>query len=313
MEYTIYKFSFRTGVHFGAGTLDDSEYTFPADQLFSALYIEAIKMGVEQQLMQGVLSGKLLFSDLFPYVRGQYMIPKPMLYVEPKNRGISEQKKLFKKMKYIPINCLQDFLQGDMDLHDNPMDGIGDFQQQTMASVTGEKETVPFRVGTFYFGEDSGLYVLVAYDGIENQQLMQQLLQSLSYIGIGGKKRSGLGKYTLEVPEKIPEGFLRHLCQDSAGGLKMALSVSLPRENELEQALEGASYQLVKRSGYVASETFADEWRRKKDIYALASGSCFVNTFEGDVYDVAIGGNHPVYRYAKPLMLSVSGEKGERL
>lgn len=312
MEYTIYKLRFRTGVHFGAGTLDDSEYTFPADQLFSALYIEAIKMGVEKQLMQSIKLGKLLFSDLLPYAEGQYMVPKPMLYIEPKDQGKSEQKKLFKKTKYIPINRLRNFLRGEMDMKNNPMKKIGHFQQQTMASVTGEKETVPFRVGTFYFGEDSGLYVLIAYETADQKQLAEELLEALSYTGIGGKKNSGLGKYTL-IPQKVPKEYLEQLRQDSVGGWKMSLSVSLPQEVELEQALEGASYQLVKRSGYVASETFADEWRRKKNIYAFAAGSCFANTFAGDVYDVAIGGNHPVYRYAKPLMLSVSGEKGARL
>ena len=44
MEYAIYKFDFQTGVHFGTGMLNESTDTFLADQLFSALYIEAVKM-----------------------------------------------------------------------------------------------------------------------------------------------------------------------------------------------------------------------------------------------------------------------------
>lgn len=45
MEYAIYKLDFSTGVHFGTGTLNQTEYTLAADQLFSALYIEAVKWG----------------------------------------------------------------------------------------------------------------------------------------------------------------------------------------------------------------------------------------------------------------------------
>ena len=43
MEYTIYQLEFKTGVHFGTGMLNESACTFKADQLFSALYIEALK------------------------------------------------------------------------------------------------------------------------------------------------------------------------------------------------------------------------------------------------------------------------------
>ena len=47
MKYIIYKLKFSTGVHFGNGTLDDTEYTFCADTLFSALCIEAVKSGTD--------------------------------------------------------------------------------------------------------------------------------------------------------------------------------------------------------------------------------------------------------------------------
>ena len=47
MNYSIYKFEFLTGVHFGIGMLNETANTFQADQLFSALYIEALKMQME--------------------------------------------------------------------------------------------------------------------------------------------------------------------------------------------------------------------------------------------------------------------------
>ena len=79
MKYSIYKLEFQTGVHLGMGMLNESEYTFRADQLFSALYIEALKLKCEKEFYDCVKRGKLLFSDAFPYLGKTYMIPKPML------------------------------------------------------------------------------------------------------------------------------------------------------------------------------------------------------------------------------------------
>lgn len=305
MEYAIYKLDFSTGVHFGTGTLNQTEYTLAADQLFSALYIEAVKMGKEKQLLEASSTGKLLFSDLLPYIGNQYMIPKPMIYVEPKEQGVSSQKKMFKKIKYIPVDWLQSFLDGTMDVSNNPMEQFGVYQQQTMASVRGKEDAVPFRVGTFYFNESCGLYVLLAYESRNEKELAEILLEAVSYTGVGGKKSSGLGKYTL-IPKKIPDQYLERLQQDVTNRRVMTLSVCLPMNQELDRVLERASYQLIKRSGFVASATFADEPKRKRDLFAFSSGSCFYGSFRGDIYDVAVNGIHPVYRYVKPLLISLA-------
>ena len=68
MNYSIYKFEFLTGVHFGTGMLNETANTFQADQLFSALYIEALKMQQEEKFLDAVKSGRLLFSDAIPYM-----------------------------------------------------------------------------------------------------------------------------------------------------------------------------------------------------------------------------------------------------
>ena len=302
MEYSIYKLNFQSGVHFGTGTLNESTYTFQADQLFSALYIEALKLHLEQEFYNMVKSGRLLFSDSFPYCGKQYMLPKPMLYVEPSDRGKSDQKKAYKKLKYLPMEQLSEFLSGTMDLKKNPAMEFGRCYQQTMASVRNEKETTPFRVGTFYFYEGNGLYVIIAHQGSEEAELMDELMDALSYTGIGGKKASGLGKFEL-LRGKVPEKFVKQM--EAQTGRYMLLSTALPMDLELEEALEGATYQLKKQSGFVASDSYADEWRRKKDLYVISAGACFKNRFQGDIYDVSNGGMHPVYRYAKPLFMGV--------
>lgn len=302
MQYSIYKLEFQTGVHFGTGMLNESAYTFQADQLFSALYIEALKMNCEKELFDWVKNGKLLFSDAFPYFGQQYMIPKPMLYVEPKVKGISEQKKKYKKIQFIPVEQLEDFLDGTMNLDDEIFKGYGTYMQQSMVNVRNNEETLPYRVGTFYFSENCGLYIIVAYESESEKTLAENLLEGLSYTGIGGKKSVGLGKFNL-LRGKMSKCMQEHLERDS--NKKILLSVALPRDEELECALNGASYQLSKRSGFVASSDYADEWRKKKELFVFVSGSCFEQLFEGDVYDVSDGGSHPVYRYAKSLFMGV--------
>lgn len=302
MEYSIYKFDFTAGVHFGTGMLNESSYTFMADQLFSALYIEALKMERAEEFYKSVKEGRLLFSDSFPYIDQQYMIPKPMIYVETLRRGESKQKKAFKKLKFIPVNQLSAYLNGTMNVIDDPMKGFGCLYQQTMADVRTGEETLPFRVGTFYYSEGCGLYILLAYQATRDREMAEELLESLSYTGIGGKKASGLGKFTLRRT-KIPEDYRKYMEKESKQ--KILLSVALPKDYELDIALEDASYQLIRRSGFVSSITYADEWRKKKDLYVFGAGSCFNHTFEGDIYEVSNRGKHPVYRYAKPIFMGV--------
>ncbi len=303
MDYAVYKLEFSTGVHFGNGMLNDSVYVFQADQLFSALYIEAIKTGNEEQLLEAARSGGLLFSDALPYVGERYLIPKPVRYIETERKGNSSEKKQYKRLKYIEAEKLSDFFQGKLSFEEDPMEKFGVFAQQTMAFVRNGEETLPFRVGTYYFHEGNGLYLIAAFAGQSERTLFEELLESLSLTGIGGKKASGLGKFTLKYG-KINKTLEQLLRSDS--GISMLISCALPREEELEQALEGASYLLQKRSGFIASDTYSDEQRKKRDLYVFAAGSCFENRFAGDVYDVSENGRHAVFRYAKPLFLGVA-------
>lgn len=310
MEYSVYKLEFKTAVHFGEGTLNDSAQTFPADLLFSALYMEAIKMNCADSFYETVQKGDLLFSDAFPYVGDTYLLPKPMVYIERRSGNNLEQDdkqakeaKKFKKMKFIPVEKLEEYLTGRMTPDQNDMEDFGAAQQQVMAAVRSEREdTLPFHVGRFSYLKGNGLYLIIAYREEESLYLLEDLLDSLSCTGIGGKKSSGLGKFVLKTGAHTE--FLQQRLKKEASRW-MLLSTALPRDEELDEAMEGASYLLQKRSGFVASEQYAKTWQKKKDLYVFSAGSCFKNRFEGDIYDVSDGGNHPVYRYAKPLFMGV--------
>lgn len=309
MDYIFYRLKFSTGIHLGNGMLNDTGYTFGADTLFSALYIEALKMKEEKRFMAMVNERQLCLSDAFPYKKREYMLPKPMLYIEPKQQGDSVEKKKYKRLKYIPIKQFRKYLAGNLSLDRDPMADFGREEQQTMVAIRGLEETRPFHIGTWYYKEGNGLYIIVGYEGEEVRRLFEQLLQSLSYVGIGGKRGSGLGKFEFQSG-KCGDAFNKRLTlKVQEGKTYMLLSRALPQEEELSKALEGASYLLEKRSGFVASHEYAIEERRKKDCYVFAAGSCFKKNFKGQIVDVANGGNHPVYLYAMPLFMEVEANE----
>ena len=308
MNFKVYKMYFPNGIHLGKKTIEDSEFTFCADTFFSALCQEAVKDSEERllKLYESVQAGNLLFSDAFPYIGETYYIPKPMLKITKETDGNSKLKKAFKKLSYIPVDLLDEYLNGTMDVEQEQKrfaNQLGNAYSKVSASIRGEEKTVPYRIGVYQFSEESGLYIVIGYNDIEDLEMVEELLTGLSYAGIGGKRSSGLGRFEL-YPGKMKSEFLQRLM--TGGKRYMTLSVSLPQDHELEQAMQNARYLLNKRSGFIASDTYEKEYLRKKDLYVFQAGSCFEHRFEGMVYDVSNEGKHPVYRYAKPMFLEVS-------
>lgn len=306
MNYVIYKLYFLNGVHFGNNSLESSAYTFCADTLFSALCLEAAKMGEDRftSFYTCVKEHQLLFSDAFPFRGNQYYLPKPFLYIDyGDNTGDSTIKKAYKKMKYISCDHFEQYLKGL--LSPEQTHGLNEFgytYQKVSASIRGEKETVPYRTGVFYYREGNGVYIIAGTETPTAEKQLDELLDSLSYSGIGGKRSSGLGRFTyhkVEIPKLLTTRLTGNWTQ------YMTLSLSLPRENELTAVISEANYSLIKRSGFVASEHYAEEQLRKNDLYVFSAGSCFHRKYEGDIFDVSNYGRHPVYRYAVPMFMGV--------
>lgn len=303
--YTIYKLAFQTDVHFGNGLLNDTEICFRADTLFSALYQEAIKQGVQEELWQMTDEGGLRFSNAFPYRKKTYFLPKPMLYVKSTKQTDPGERKLYKKLKYLPVEEIDAFLCGTLDVHQIDQ-SFGSMQMLTKAAVRREEETDPYQVGTFRFSEDCGLYFICKYEKKEQDELVGMLFDALSYVGIGGKRSAGLGKFEA-IRAKVNEALERALrkTEEQEASRLMLLSNALPRDEELEDALSGAAYLLDKRSGFVDSVAYAPTLLRKKDLYTFCAGSCFQHGFDGDIFHVELEGAHPVYRYAKAVFIGL--------
>ena len=306
MKYGIYKLKFPYGAHFGNRVLENSEIGFGADTLFSALYQEAYKYDLElaKDFFNAVTFDKLIFSNVFPFVEQNYLLPKPVMAVHSEEISDSERKKQFKKMKYVSHQYLADYLAGEIDAGAelNIEKEIGQVEVKTSAAVRGLENTMPYRVGVYRFKKNSGLYLLYGYEDNNSKDIFGNLLDRLSFSGVGGKKSSGLGRFEIfngnindDLTKRLSEKYDRYVI----------LSAAIPVNEQMESSLKGATYSLIRRSGFVDSRTYSDSYMRKKDSYLFCAGSVFTAKFGGSILDVSSNETHPVYRYAKPLFLGV--------
>ena len=305
MNYYIYRLKFKTPVHFGDGRLNGSIGVIYADTLFSALCCEAVAMygksGAEK-LFNAVNDGKMLISDTMPYADTLYL-PKPMTLVGSNEKGDSSLKKKFKNLKYIPVKDLNVFLSGGYEPKES---SFGKEDIRVCVRVNEEEDPDPFDVGIYDFfhsendKQNTGLYFIA---GLSDDfcDTFDELMTSLSYSGIGGKRSSGYGKFSFTKMDGAA------LAKRFEGNFKMymSLSISMTDGDELKDIIPNASYELIRRGGFVFSGDYSDDPLKKRDMYCFKSGACFDRRFDGKVFDVSDGGAHPVYRYAKPLLFGI--------
>ena len=327
MNHSIIRFSFSTPVHFGKSKLEDGEMCFSADTLFSALFLEAMKKGKEKLLLEYVQKEKLLFTDAFPFSVKQegskgkkeycYFFPKPMCPVERVEEEGREKEHSILKKAYKKLGKLDP-------LEELEKQNFGSFFSQEMVRILEDEDNLPYRVEQFQFAEDAGLYCIFSTEDKDVEDFLIDLLESLSYVGIGGKRASGKGKFSItaealreELSEKIKlagkgkeddlsSARVESPTKKTKESSYLLLSSAMAKaEEDLESILEDASYLLQKRSGFIYSESYAKEQRRKKDFFSFQAGSCFKKPFSGDIFDVSDGGNHPVYRYGKAVFMEI--------
>lgn len=316
MTYQIIRLTFPGNVHFGDGVLESSIGTFCADTLFSALCCElADEPERITELAEAVRTERLRISDAFPFYADTLFLPKPCVSVRSKTEaddGNSVRKKLFKKLQYIPAGDYAAYLRGEMTTErcaqiNEMLDSLGRTFLTQHVSIPRDPDAdkpEPYAVGGYRFREGSGLWFLLGTADTQVQQFVLELLTALSFSGIGGKRSAGCGRFRFHA-EDVPAALAHGLeCADSSAQ-KITLSVCLPQEAELEAAAADTSFLVLRRSGFVGSDTYAEKSQKKQDLYVWQAGSSFANTFHGDVFDVSAGGAHPVWRYAVPLFFGL--------
>lgn len=320
MSYLLYQLRFNTAVHFGGSdsalSLYHSEDRFRADTLFSALCHTALQMegetGLNRLLTMGQC-GKLLLSDAMPWAGDTYYLPKPCFQAQTNRELPAEHRKTLKKLAWIPVERFEEYCTAMQtgELYLGSEEPVGVNIELTKARMDLEKDALPYPVGLYQFKDNCGLYVLVHLADDSDRLWMRELMTVLGISGIGGKVTAGYGKFTVANEISLSESDDAQACWLFAAltatqGKQMLLTTALPQEEELEAALQGASYQLVRRAGFVASNSYADTAYKKQTQYYLGSGAVLNCRFNGDIYAVGNRGAHPVYRYGKPMFLGVN-------
>ena len=100
------------------------------------------------------------------------------------------------KENFIRISEIKNWLQSinDKEVYsiDNPIFAI----ENTMEKVACRgQEPLPYFVNSYKFNDNAGLYFILGYEDDDDAIIMEKIIESLGYSGIGGKKSSGYGKY----------------------------------------------------------------------------------------------------------------------
>lgn len=326
MNYYLYKLRFDGAVHLGASdssmSLSSALDHFCADTLFSALCHTANALwgsrGIEEICSQ-VRSGALRLSDSMPWRENErediyYYIPKPCAVSEARQELPAQLRKAMKRLNWLPVNDMEAFgasLRGEK-LYMSDAAAFGMTEQRTCAAVQDGQDTRPYQVGAYHFFPNCGLYFLSACASESVHERLCCLLNALGISGLGGKVSAGYGKFRLEDVLYLNEPFdfqthwLYHALTEKNPKHYLLLTSALPQDSELERALDGAQYQLIRRGGFVQSDTFSVSPQKKQTQYFLSAGAMLKQLFSGALYQVGQGGSHPVYRYAVPMMLGVS-------
>lgn len=328
MSYFLIRLRFSTAVHFGASDSADSLSLsldhILADTLFSALCHTALQLYGDsevERLISMAKDGVFRLSDTMPWRvdengDDEWFLPKPMIHSNHKTEISHDEQKKLKKLKWISVNDFQSYIDslngGDKFDTKSKAVAFGHDEYMTRVAVTESSGNTPYRVGLYRFCEECGLYIIAEIDD-EYEERLASLLYALGCNGLGGKVTSGLGKFDFNAADDMlkldannsyaPEWLHRALTNPS--GANMLLTSSLPRDDELEKSLDGASYLLVRRGGFAMSETFAPTPTKKRTQYFFRAGSMFERRYDGDVYIVGKGAAHSVYRYSKPIFLGV--------
>jgi len=324
MNYFLLKFRFNSPLHIGdsgsAKSLDTSNMIIRADTLFSALCHMALKVYGEKgiaELYDNASRGNFIISDTMPYSGKTLYLPKPVIAEYLNNEAAVKSRKKLKKINYLPLNLYESYFlfiegKGSFDITETDCN-FGSHVVVDKVAIRGLDMPTPYSVGLFNFdnAKNCGLYVIIGYDSDYILKNVIKLFRLIGLGGIGGKVSAGYGKY--EIIEEIDINnsndsqisLLKNMIYMKEPDYRILLTTSLPADEELEEVMEGSTYSLIRRGGFIQSADPEILPVKKQTQYFFSSGSVFKKTFRGSVYEVAGKAGHPVYRYSKPMFLGV--------
>ena len=337
MKYYIFTLKFLTPVHFGdtsnGGNLEKVTMNCPADTFFSALCNEAASksQNLVENMIDKFTKGDICISSLMPYYiadKGELelYLPKPFYlgngkeqeqsiknFKEMKNDATKLKKN--KKLSWVRASEIGKFLRQSSE------NTVYEFQNPVFAvKLTSAKvncrmaEPLPYFVGSYIFSENSGLYFILGLKHEDDIECMSELVASLGYAGIGGKRSSGYGKYELadDYFEIMPEDgvyldgeIIARMLADDKSSVQMCVAPLHPRADEITKIKQG-QYKLINRGGFIGDNTLVQNVKRS-NVYMITEGSCFPERVNGNVVAQTIEGvPHRVYRNGKGMFMGLN-------
>jgi len=312
--YKIVKLYFISPLHISRGQTD--EYDRSASMLHSDTIAGALASAFAflfpgEDVKSFMESFRV--SSAFPFTQDVLFFPKPMAKLPvPKKTEDHKLPKKLKKVEFLEKQVFEKVLNNqelnisDEVFHDNFLTNEKtdlfpfyrkEVQQRVMVPRNGAGDSLPYYVDRIWFKEQSGLFFLI--DAGKQESTLKACLRFLSDTGIGTDKSVGNGQFKLsdkiieEIEINIPKKADKQVC----------LSLYCPVKEELNLALlDGSSYNLEKRGGYMAgSSNDALRHLRKKQIFMFTCGSVFPNEkLNGKITEISPEWNkpvmHPVYR-----------------
>lgn len=351
MKYLLYKLKFVTPVHFGdtssGGGLEKVKIGCGADTLFSALCNEIAALegnDAVEEFLKAAKDDKIVFSDLYPYCdinnETQLLVPKPVLTIVGSEKTVDslenvkkerEKSKKFKKMKYIRISEMQNYLEAIQEgkTFESEVEKNWVVNQVERVNMRGE-EPLPYLVGAVsYLSQekvgakaiDTGLYFVLGVEDDYSSEAIDKftsLLEMLGYSGIGGKRSSGYGKFEInEDPFEMQdpkdlEGYapdkdylaLNKGIIDEKSSVQMSISTFLPGKDEIKAVGKG-EYKIIEKSGFI-NDIETNTVVKRSSVYMIEAGACFKNRIKGEIAEFKVDNlSHSVYRYGKPLFMGL--------
>ncbi len=204
----------------------------PSDTLYAALLVQARLAGRTFPVPQadGAIDPPFLLSSCLPYAGTALLFPLPRLRPSIRMELAVGQRKQVKKIQYVSLSILRgllevrslaDYLPDDRGAgaryyqggsvliaqEDDP--GLRETQLWKIdridhATVDRQRETSQYyAVGQVRFAPQCGLYVLAQGADPPSMSLVAELLIRLGHAGLGGRRSSGLGQFTLRQADPI--------------------------------------------------------------------------------------------------------------
>lgn len=314
----VYKLKFETPCHFGAaelgGKLESVTFSYASDVLFGAFCCELASSEKIRDFVEAVGDGKILFTDLMPYKGENFFLPKPILLVDGEKssaqielgemRRQATQRKKQKKIEFIRASRFAQYFTAVKT--NAPFGEENYFGETTLLQKVScrEDEPLPYFVGEFSFRADSGFYLLAIFDDKSDANFFEAVLQSLSLSGIGGKKSSGLGKFSVDeiisLDDTANEDLraVNEMLSKENSSWQMNLSSLIPTADEIS-TLKRSFFKLKRRGGFVSSSKASDV--KKDNVCVVTAGSCFPTRIKGEIVSLGRVDGHEIFRLGKAV------------